>query len=88
MTLPAKLAQLGDATIIITYAERLPGGRGYVIRFVPFDGTLEGDSAARPRPSTRHGTPDRRSPAQYSGATTATRCRAAWTRHGGSEGHA
>ncbi|MRW90976.1 lysophospholipid acyltransferase family protein [Duganella sp. FT80W] len=47
MTLPAKLAILGDATIIVTYAERLPGGRGYVIRFVPFDGTLDGDSAAQ-----------------------------------------
>ncbi|NVM76028.1 KDO2-lipid IV(A) lauroyltransferase [Duganella sp. SG902] len=47
MTLPAKLALLGDATIIITYAERLPGGRGYVVRFVPFDGTLDGDSAAQ-----------------------------------------
>jgi KDO2-lipid IV(A) lauroyltransferase len=45
MTLPAKLAQLGDATIIVTYAERLPGGRGYVIRFVPFEGTLEGSAA-------------------------------------------
>jgi KDO2-lipid IV(A) lauroyltransferase len=45
MTLPAKLAQLGDATIIVTYAERLPGGRGYVVRFVPFDGTLEGSAA-------------------------------------------
>ena len=45
MTLPAKLAQLGDATIIVTYAERLPGGKGYVIRFVPFDGTLDGDAA-------------------------------------------
>jgi KDO2-lipid IV(A) lauroyltransferase len=47
MTLPAKLAQLGDATIIVTYAERLPGGKGYVIRFVPFDGTLDGDAAAQ-----------------------------------------
>jgi KDO2-lipid IV(A) lauroyltransferase len=47
MTLPAKLAQLGDATVIITYAERLPGGRGYVVRFVPFDGSLDGDSAAQ-----------------------------------------
>lgn len=45
MTLPAKLAQLGDATIIVTYAERLPGGKGYVVRFVPFDGTLDGDAA-------------------------------------------
>jgi KDO2-lipid IV(A) lauroyltransferase len=47
MTLPAKLALLGNATVIITYAERLPGGRGYVVRFVPFDGTLDGDSAAQ-----------------------------------------
>lgn len=47
MTLPAKLALLGDATVIITYAERLPGGRGYVVRFVPFDGSLDGDSAAQ-----------------------------------------
>ncbi|MBV7538612.1 lysophospholipid acyltransferase family protein [Duganella sp. sic0402] len=47
MTLPAKLALLGDAAIIITYAERLPGGKGYVVRFVPFDGTLDGDSAAQ-----------------------------------------
>lgn len=49
MTLPAKLAQLGDATIIVTYAERLPHGRGYVIRFVPFDGTLDGDAASQAR---------------------------------------
>src|SRR5689334_12388257 len=45
MTLPAKLAQLGRADILLTYAERLPHGRGYVIRFVPFDGSLEGDAA-------------------------------------------
>ncbi len=49
MTLPAKLAQLGDATVIVTYAERLPNGRGYVIRFVPFDGKLEGDAASQAR---------------------------------------
>jgi KDO2-lipid IV(A) lauroyltransferase len=49
MTLPAKLAQLGDATIIVTYAERLPAGRGYVIRFVPFDGTLDGDATSQAR---------------------------------------
>lgn len=49
MTLPAKLAQLGDAVVIATYAERLPFGRGYVIRFVPFDGTLEGDAAQQAR---------------------------------------
>jgi KDO2-lipid IV(A) lauroyltransferase len=42
MTLPAKLAQLGKADILLTYAERLPGGRGYVIRFVSFEGELSG----------------------------------------------
>ena len=47
MTLPAKLAQLGKADILLTYAERLPGGRGYVIRFVPFEGELTGTQAER-----------------------------------------
>jgi len=45
MTLPAKLAQLGKADILLTYAERLPFGRGYVIRFVPFEGELTGSPA-------------------------------------------
>lgn len=45
MTLPAKLAQLGKADILLTYAERLPHGRGYVIRFVPFEGDLSGTAA-------------------------------------------
>lgn len=39
MTLPAKLQQMSGAPIILSYAERLPYGRGYVIRFVPFDET-------------------------------------------------
>jgi KDO2-lipid IV(A) lauroyltransferase len=45
MTLPAKLAQLGKADILTVYAERLPRGRGFAIRFVPFEGSLEGDAA-------------------------------------------
>ncbi len=45
MTLPAKLAQLGRADILLVYAERLPRGRGYAIRFVPFDGELGGTQA-------------------------------------------
>jgi len=45
MTLPAKLAQLGKADILRVYAERLPRGRGYVVRFVPFEGSLEGSAA-------------------------------------------
>ena len=45
MTLPAKLAQLGKADILLVYAERLPRGRGYAIRFVPFEGELSGSAA-------------------------------------------
>jgi KDO2-lipid IV(A) lauroyltransferase len=45
MTLPAKLAQLGKADILLVYAERLARGRGYAIRFVPFDGDLSGTPA-------------------------------------------
>jgi len=49
MTLPAKLAQLGRAPIILTYAERLPRGAGFVVRFLPFTGSLEGDAAQQAR---------------------------------------
>ena len=42
MTLPAKLAQLGHADVILVYAERLAKGAGFVVRFVPFEGRLEG----------------------------------------------
>jgi KDO2-lipid IV(A) lauroyltransferase len=49
MTLPAKMAQLGDAVVIIVYAERLPGGKGFTVRFVPFETSLEGDNAAQAR---------------------------------------
>jgi KDO2-lipid IV(A) lauroyltransferase len=49
MTLPAKLAQMGGATVIVTYAERLPRGRGYRVRFVPFEGDLDGDAARQAR---------------------------------------
>jgi Kdo2-lipid IVA lauroyltransferase/acyltransferase len=49
MTLPAKLAQMGAAAIVLVYAERLPWGRGFVVRFVPFDGKLEGGPAQQAR---------------------------------------
>ncbi len=45
MTLPAKLAQLGKADILLVYAERRPNGAGYIVRFVPFDGVPEGSGA-------------------------------------------
>jgi KDO2-lipid IV(A) lauroyltransferase len=45
MTLPAKLATMGKAEVILVYAERRPGGRGYTVRFVPFEGSLDGTAA-------------------------------------------
>jgi KDO2-lipid IV(A) lauroyltransferase len=45
MTLPAKLAQMADAAIILVYAERRPFGRGFMVRFVPFEGSLDGSAA-------------------------------------------
>ncbi|MDO8702565.1 MAG: lysophospholipid acyltransferase family protein [Undibacterium sp.] len=44
MTLSAKLHSMTGAPVILTYAERLPSGRGYVVRFVPFEGALDGDA--------------------------------------------
>ena len=45
MTLPAKLAQLGKADVLLVYAERRARGAGYIVRFVPFDGDLGGTAA-------------------------------------------
>ena len=45
MTLPAKLAQLGKAQVILVFAERRPRGAGFIVRFVPFEGSLEGTPA-------------------------------------------
>lgn len=42
MTLPAKLHQMTGAPIILTYAERLPAGHGYTIRFERFTQVLGG----------------------------------------------
>lgn len=42
MTLPAKLAQMSGAPIILSYAERLPAGAGYAVHFVPFETELAG----------------------------------------------
>lgn len=36
MTLPAKLHHMTGAPILLAYAERLSGGKGYILRFVPF----------------------------------------------------
>ncbi len=42
MTLPAKLQQMSGAPLVLSYAERLPHGRGFAIRFVRFDDALDG----------------------------------------------
>ena len=66
MTLPAKLAMMGDAQVIVTYAERLPGGKGYIVHFVPFDDNLDLDAAGQAR--AINAAMERliaRSPAQY-----------------------
>lgn len=44
MTLSAKLHTMTGAPIILTYAERLSFGRGFVLRFVAFDHQLDGDA--------------------------------------------
>ncbi len=50
MTLPAKLQQMTGATIILSYAERLPQGRGFLVRFVscaPLTGATPQQQARR-----------------------------------------
>ncbi len=42
MTLPAKMQQMSGAALVLSYAERLPRGQGFAIRFVRFDRPLEG----------------------------------------------
>ena len=42
MTLAAKLHQMSGAPILTTYAERLPHGKGYIVHFYRFDGSMEG----------------------------------------------
>lgn len=49
MTLSAKLQQMTGAPIILTYAERLPYGAGFIQHFIPFPETLEGDSQQQAR---------------------------------------
>lgn len=44
MTLSAKLHAMTGSPIILTYAERLPHGRGYVVRFAAFEAELTGDA--------------------------------------------
>lgn len=45
ITLPAKMHAMSGAPVILTYAERLSWGRGYVLRFVPFEELIGTDAA-------------------------------------------
>jgi KDO2-lipid IV(A) lauroyltransferase len=63
MTLAGKLASTG-AQIIITYAERLPRGRGYHMRFEAMPGSLAGETPARTLNRALEGL-IRQCPAQY-----------------------
>lgn len=53
MTLPAKLQQMTGAPILLAYAERLNDGRGYVLRFVPFEESLDGTPQQQARAINR-----------------------------------
>ena len=44
MTLSAKLHNMTGAPIILTFAERLPDARGYVVRFAAFEEELGSDA--------------------------------------------
>ena len=66
MTLSAKLQTMTGAPIILTYAERLPNGRGYVVRFSAFVASLEGDATQQATAiNTAMEQLIARSPAQY-----------------------
>ncbi|MDC8760438.1 lysophospholipid acyltransferase family protein [Janthinobacterium fluminis] len=66
MTLPAKLAQMGEAQVILTYAERLPRGRGYKVHFVALEDSLDGTPAQQAQViNTAMERLIARSPAQY-----------------------
>ena len=49
MTLPAKLQLMTGAPIVVSYAERLPAGAGFEVRFAAFDGELTNDAQQQAR---------------------------------------
>ena len=66
MTLPARLAAASGARIVFALCERLPAGRGYLLRLVPFDEPLSADiEADTQRLSLALEVLIRQSPAQY-----------------------
>lgn len=49
MTLPAKMHQMSGAPLVLSYARRLPLGRGYAIHFVRFNEVLSGTAEQQAR---------------------------------------
>jgi KDO2-lipid IV(A) lauroyltransferase len=49
MTLAARLVQQTGAELLLAWAERLPRGAGYVVRFFPFTEELPADPAESAR---------------------------------------
>jgi len=47
MTLVGKLAESTGATILMTFAARLPGGAGFALHFTEYDGMTSGEGSAR-----------------------------------------
>jgi KDO2-lipid IV(A) lauroyltransferase len=47
MTLGARLSELANCTVFFMYGERLPGGQGFHIRFMPPSVPIEGELAQR-----------------------------------------
>ena len=44
MTLPARLAEMSNAVILLAWGERLARGQGYVVHIVPFEEPLFGSA--------------------------------------------
>jgi KDO2-lipid IV(A) lauroyltransferase len=66
MTLPARLAEMSGATILLAWGERLPKGRGFIVHIVPFEETLSGSAEERAAQINRAlETLIRRCPSQY-----------------------
>lgn len=66
MTLSARLARSADATVLLSWGERLPWGRGYVVHVRPLDEPLPSEPEAAARVVNRAmESLVRESPAQY-----------------------
>ena len=47
MTLPARLAEMSGASVLLAFGERLPKGRGWIVHIAPFQESLSGSPEQR-----------------------------------------